>query len=151
MRRAIVVTTGLLVLPLFGGAAWGQNEERYRLERTENGYVRMDTQTGAMTLCQERSGELVCRTATDEPTANAAGEAGGSDIQALHERLTALEERVKALEGSNGTNLPLEQEFEQSLNLMERFFRRFVDIVRGLEAEQEQAPSEQGAAPGQRT
>ena len=34
-----------------------------------NGYVRMDTQTGEMSICEEKSGQLVCKMAADERTA----------------------------------------------------------------------------------
>jgi len=144
MRTAVAALAGLCALPFLAAGAFGQDEERYRLERTEEGYVRMDTQTGAMTLCREQAGELVCRPASES------GDADASEIDALRERVAALEERIQALEGEAG-DVPLEQEFEQSLNLMERFFRRFVDIVRGLEQEQEQTPQDQQSAPPERT
>lgn len=119
-------------------------EERYQLERTENGYVRMDTRTGAMTLCREQGSDLVCRPASEgnEQT----------KLDTLRDRIEALEGRVEALEGGE-TTVPLEEEFEQSLNMMERFFRRFIDIVRGLEEEeqpQETVPQEE-SAPAERT
>ena len=128
-------------------SAFAQDAERYRLERTEDGYVRMDTRTGAMTLCQEREGELVCRRASesDDPAP--------AETDALRERIAALEERVEALEKQVESSVPLQEEFEQSLTLMERFFRRFIDIVRGLEEEeqpQEPAP-EGGSTPAERT
>jgi len=147
MRTASAAIAGLCLLPLLESAALAQSEERYRLERTENGYVRMDTQTGAMTLCQERGGELLCRPAANEATAEA------PDGQTLQQRIEALEARVKALEEETTGGLPGEQEFEQSLNMMERFFRRFVDIVRGLEQEEtpaDQAPDQDGT-PSERT
>src|SRR5690606_16005406 len=146
MLKARAAILGLALLPLAVGAL-AQEEERYRLERTEDGYVRMDTRTGAMTLCQEREGELVCRPASesDDPAP--------AETDALRERIAALEERVEALEKQVESSVPLQEEFEQSLTLMERFFRRFIDIVRGLEEEeqrQEPAP-EGGSTPAERT
>lgn len=146
MLKARAAILGLALLPLAIGAL-AQEEERYRLERTEDGYVRMDTRTGAMTLCQEREGELVCRPASesDDPAP--------AETDALRERIAALEERVEALEKQVESSVPLQEEFEQSLTLMERFFRRFIDIVRGLEEEeqpQEPAP-EGGSTPAERT
>lgn len=146
MLKARAAILGLALLPLAVGAL-AQEEERYRLERTEDGYVRMDTRTGAMTLCQEREGELVCRPASesDDPAP--------AETDALRERIAALEERVEALEKQVESSVPLQEEFEQSLTLMERFFHRFIDIVRGLEEEeqpQEPAP-EGGSTPAERT
>lgn len=92
--------------------------------------MRMDTRTGAISLCRERSGDLVCSVAADERAAYEA------EIETLRERLAALEARVEALEeraGGQASQLPSEEEFEQTLGLMERFFRRFMDIVKGLE------------------
>jgi len=143
MRTAVAAIAGLCALPFLAAGAFGQEEERYRLERTEEGYVRMDTQTGAMTLCREQAGELVCRPASES------GEVGSSEIDALRDRVAELEERVKTLEQARD-DVPLEQEFEQSLNMMERFFRRFVDIVRGLEQE-EQTPQDQQSMTPERT
>ncbi|WEX08952.1 hypothetical protein [Chelativorans sp. AA-79] len=147
MRAALFPLAGLCLLPALAGTASAQNEERYRLERTTDGYVRMDTETGAMTLCKEQEGELVCRPASNE------AEAAESEIETLRRKVTALEARVEALEGGGIRNLVPEEEFEQSLNMMERFFRRFVDIVKGLE--QEETPNEpapqQESAPDQRT
>jgi hypothetical protein len=34
--------------------AWAAEPDRYRLEKTESGYVRMDTRTGEMSICEER-------------------------------------------------------------------------------------------------
>ena len=42
--------------------------DRYVLERTEDGFVRMDRQTGEMSVCREQSGSLVCRSAADDRT-----------------------------------------------------------------------------------
>lgn len=118
------------ILPLLAGItamlatpALAQETERYRMERTEDGFVRMDTTTGQMSVCQETSGQLVCRTATDERLA-------------YEERIDGLERRVEALESARGTvqqALPSEQEFEQSLGYMRRFFQSFFDIVKEWE------------------
>ena len=48
---------------LVAASAYSEETDRYRLEKSANGYVRMDTQTGAMSICEERSGQLVCKVA----------------------------------------------------------------------------------------
>lgn len=103
--------------------AIAQETERYRLERTDTGFVRMDTTTGQMSVCEERSGQLVCRTSTDERAA-------------YEERIDDLERRVEALERQAGTStdaLPSEEEFERSLGYMKRFFQNFFDVVEDWE------------------
>lgn len=108
-------------------------ETRYTLEKTPDGYVRMDTRTGEMSVCTERTGQLVCRLAADERSA------WQDEIDRLARRLDEVEKRLGALEGSPPPQaaLPSEEQFEQSLTFMERFFRRFIDIVKDLEAETE--------------
>ena len=112
-----------------------EDTERYRMERTEDGFVRMDLATGQMSICRERGVELVCRAAVDER------EAYHREIGDLETRLERLEERVAELErpGSQPqSSVPSEQDFEQTLNHMERFFRRFLGLVR--EFDEEPAP-----------
>lgn len=138
MRHAPLLTCAAFATVL-AVPSLAQDAERYRLERTENGYVRLDTRTGAMATCEERGGQLVCRLAADER------EAYEDRIDTLDDRIEALEERVAALEAppAPAAGLPSEDEFEQTLGYMERFFRRFMEIVTSLDREfgDEQKPS----------
>lgn len=131
-RPVILVLASALVA---AAPASAQAAERYRMERTEDGFVRMDLATGQMSVCRERGVELVCRAAVDER------EAYHREIGDLETRLERLEERVAELErpGSQPqSSVPSEQDFEQTLNHMERFFRRFLGLVR--EFDEEPAP-----------
>ncbi|WP_274427224.1 hypothetical protein [Chelativorans sp. YIM 93263] len=143
MRTMIAAIAGLCVTPLLLTQA--PAEDRFRLERTENGYVRMDTETGTMSLCREQSGELVCQSAAEEQQA-LENENGN-----LRERVSRLEERVDALEGDTAADLSVEQEFEQAMGMMERFFRRFMDMVQGFEQEQEEPLQNGGTEQPDRT
>ena len=133
MSRAVVATTVFLA-PLLAAGASAADGERYRLEKSPNGYVRMDTQTGEMSICEDRSGQLVCKLAADERAAFQ------SDIDRLQARVEALDGRVAKLENSLAarleSTLPTEQEFEKTMGYMERFFRGFIGIVKELEDEQ---------------
>jgi len=93
---------------------------RFQLERTENGIVRLDTQTGAMTLCRDENGTLACRMQPDERAAYE------QELDRLEKRVTALEERLSQ---APPRALPNDQEVEQSLSIMEKFMRRFMAIV----------------------
>lgn len=140
MRHAPLLTCAAFATVL-AVPSLAQDAERYRLERTENGYVRLDTRTGAMATCEERGGQLVCRLAADER------EAYEDRIDTLDDRIEALEERVAALEAppAPAAGLPSEDEFEQTLGYMERFFRRFLGIMKDLDGEFSGPPQE---APG---
>ena len=130
--------TALMLVPLLAGGADAQ-EARYRLEKSGSGYVRMDTATGEMSVCEERSGELVCRLATD-------GRSGSDgDIGRLEDRIRALDERIDRLEASlaarQENSLPTEEEFEKTMGYMERFFRSFIGIVKELEEDEAKEPA----------
>ncbi len=129
--------TALLLMPLLAGGAEAQ-EARYRLEKSGSGYVRMDTATGEMSVCEERSGQLVCKLAADERSAFE------DDIDRLEDRIRALDERIARLEASPAArqenSLPTEEEFEKTMGYMERFFRSFIGIVKELEEDETKDP-----------
>jgi hypothetical protein len=130
---AILACTAALAVP-----AAAQDAERYRLERTEDGYVRLDTQTGAMTLCREADGRLVCAPLSPMADQRAGDE---SEVESLRERLRILEGRVSALEsGAPVAGLPPEEEFERGIGYMERFFRMFMGLVREFEGDRATPP-----------
>ena len=148
--RTIALILPLLIVPQLAGAQ-GTEPDRYRLEKTPDGYVRMDTRTGEMSICREKSGELVCKGATEERT-DLRDEIDRlrTDMKALDERLSsvkALEDRVAKLEGSLAArienSLPTEEDFNKTMSYMERFFRSFMAIVKDFEG-QEPKPAEPG-------
>jgi hypothetical protein len=122
-----------LVVALLSAPAIAGDVERYSLERTDDGFVRMDLQTGQMSICTERANQLVCRPAADERDAYRA------EIDALESRLEILEERMARLEEGSLVRpeavLPDDEEFERTLSRMERFLRSFMGIAREFERE----------------
>jgi predicted DNA-binding protein YlxM (UPF0122 family) len=149
--RPIALIVPLLLVPQLA-VAQATEPDRYRLEKTPNGYVRMDTRTGEMSVCQEKWGELVCKMAADERTAvQDEIERLQTDMKALEDRLAtvkALEERVKTLENSLTAkienSLPTEEDFNKTMSYMERFFRSFMAIVKDFESESTK-PAEPGS------
>lgn len=129
MKRALIPLAALVFVPF---AALSQDTVRYALEKTADGYVRMDKSTGEMSICKEADGQLVCRIAADERSAYEDTLAG------LTQRVEALEQKMAALDG-NGllpkNVLPSEEEFDKTLSMMERFMRRFMGVVKEFESE----------------
>lgn len=140
--KAIVASA--VFVSFAGVAAHAAETERFRLEKTESGYVRMDTQTGQMSICEERAGQLVCKMAADERTAYQ------DQADRLQSELKALEGRVAALEKSPLINpksvLPTDEEFEKTMGYMERFMRRFMGIAKDMEKDN-QTPGAQPSDP----
>src|SRR5262245_38293088 len=113
MRLFALLVPGLVLAGLAGSAS-GEEVERYRLEKTDNGYVRMDTTTGAMSICEERTGQLVCKAAADERAAFQ------DEIDRLQAKLDGVEARVAKLESRAIPEvlLPSDEEVDKSLDLM---------------------------------
>ncbi|NUS20338.1 MAG: hypothetical protein HOQ25_11215 [Mesorhizobium sp.] len=118
---------------LVAASAYSEETDRYRLEKSANGYVRMDTQTGAMSICEERSGQLVCKMAADERAAYQ------DEIDRLDNSVKALDARVAKLENSLSarleSQLPSQEDFNKTMGYMEQFFRTFRDIVKDMDKE----------------
>ncbi|WP_376701985.1 hypothetical protein RQ479_17335 [Mesorhizobium sp. ISC25] len=136
MRLKHILIPAALV-SLVAASAFSEEADRYRLEKSANGYVRMDTQTGAMSLCEERSGQLVCKTAADERAAFQ------DQVDRLQNSVKALDERVAKLENSLAarfeSTLPSEEDFNKTMGYMERFLRSFMDIVKDMDKDEDGA------------
>lgn len=123
--RKLIVLAAAVALPALATAGLAERVDRYELQKTDKGYVRLDTETGAMSICEQRDTQLVCRAAADER------DAYQDEIDRLSSSLSALEKRVAALEKApSATGLPSEEEFDRSLGYMQKFFRGFMDIVK---------------------
>ena len=125
---AILVPT--IALAGIASVASAEEADRYQLEKTESGYIRMDTATGEMSICEERSGQLVCKLAADERAAFQ------SDIDRLQTKLDDVEGRVAKLEARPSipeTLLPSDEQVDKGIDIMEKFFRSFMGIVKELD------------------
>ena len=136
MRLQHLVVPAVLAC-LTAASAQAEDAGRYRLEKSADGYIRMDTQTGAMSKCQEQNGQLVCRMAADERTAFQ------DQVDDLQESVKALDARVARLENSLSarveSKLPSEEEFNRTIGYMERFVRGFMGIVKDMNKDEADA------------
>lgn len=141
MRRAFLIFVPLLA-GLGSTSAFAAEGQRFQMEKTDKGYVRMDTQTGEMSICEERDNQLVCKLAADERSALQ------EEIGRLQGEIKTIEDRVVKLENSltarMESKLPTEEEFQKSMGYMERFFRSFMGIVKDMEKE-DKAPQPEPA------
>jgi flagellar motility protein MotE (MotC chaperone) len=84
-----------------------------------------------MSICEERSGQLVCKMAADERAAFQ------DEVDRLQGSVKALDERVAKLENSLSarleSQLPSEEDFNKTMGYMERFLRGFMDIVKDMD------------------
>lgn len=137
-RELAAAAAALAISALVAGPAGAAETGRYVMEKTGEGYVRMDTVTGEMSICTEKNGQLVCKIAADERAA-------------FQDALDRLEDRVARLEDRVERTLayPSEEEFDQGLDNMEKFFRRFLGIVE--EYDKNKQPPAEPEAPADKT
>lgn len=134
-------TLPLVLLCAAAVPAAAQNEGRYRMEKTESGFVRLDTVTGEVSLCRETDGQIACRMAADE---RAAFE---RELELLDHRVEALEKAAAAAPADAKPRLPSDEEIDRTMSVMERMMRRFMGIVKNLEGGEEETTPETDAMP----
>lgn len=135
---ALALSSMAIGLAMSATGAVAQDTNRYRLEKTDNGFIRFDTQTGAISVCTGAESQLICKMTADDRAAYE------HDLGQLQDRVKKLEDRLAALEnkGTTASGLPSEADFEKSMSYMERFLRRFMDIARSFDSEPEKTSTD---------
>jgi hypothetical protein len=121
-----------LFLILAAGPAPAQDtvpSGRFAFVPIDTGVLRLDTETGDVSLCAEANGALSCTPVADEMRMD--GQAAG-----LAERVAALESRVAALE-TRGEFFDDAEALDRVATLAERMMRQFFDMVREMRGEME--------------
>ncbi|MFP3542928.1 hypothetical protein SB748_05550 [Rhizobium sp. SIMBA_035] len=126
--KTIAIGLAALLIPAALSAA-EPDASRFQLERSGDHFIRLDKQTGAMSLCEEKEGSLVCRMAADERAA-------------YEDELDRLSERVGALENKSIVNkaLPSDAEIDRSISIMERMMKSFMGVVKQFQEDEKTAP-----------
>ncbi len=136
MIRMIVVP--VLMLALAGPAA-AQNvvrDGRYAIVPVEDGFLRLDTGTGAVSRCTGTIDRLACRILPDERLAYEA------EIGRLEDRIDELEGRMAFLEDKRpfagrdtlegDGELPSDEDIDKVMTMAEKVMRRFFGFVKEL-------------------
>jgi hypothetical protein len=125
LRPFILATSIILIAP---GAGAAEIAGRYVLERVEQGFLRLDSETGVMALCAARAGVWQCETVKDndlDPTREIAR------LRAENERLKL---RLAELEkGGASTKLPSGKEVDRMMDIFGKMFDRFLDFAREMD------------------
>ncbi len=116
---------------------------RFTMQPVEGGFLRLDTQTGAVAMCRPGEKNLViCQGAQDE-------QGLAKEIARLRVENIELKTEIKRLEDivasgvlappSDKTDeklkLPTEQEVDQALDYVEKMFKKFRDRLRNLDSD----------------
>jgi hypothetical protein len=126
MTKAMAAACLAFLFPLCASAA-EPDSTRFELQRSGDHFVRLDKQTGAMSICEDKDGNLVCRMAADERTAY------DDELDRLSDRVTALEKSVASNAGRS--TLPSDAEVDRSIGIMERMMRSLMGMVKEFQNE----------------
>lgn len=142
MRRLAITVLGLAALA--GTAAAEEKSGRYTMTPVDNGFVRLDTETGDMALCRREGAAWSCQAMADS----------SRPLQQEYDRLLAenkeLKAEIKRLDeiaglgdrkpGTDrpapGFKLPSEQDVDKALDYVQRMVRKFKEKLRELERDE---------------
>lgn len=132
MTKEIVTSLAALLLPAtlllsVPSQAAEPDATRFQLERSGDHFIRLDKQTGAMSICQDQSGNLVCRMAADERAAY------DDELDRLSDRVTKLEKTASA---GGGSTLPSDADVDRTLGIMQKFMRGFMGMAKEFQNEE---------------
>lgn len=141
----------LVVLALAAGGAEAQDSSgRYTMSPTDDGFIRLDTQTGAMSLCSRKGGDWACEALPGGQ------EPAGRELDRLRAENEDLKDQVARLEESLGIDdpnkpgavsppsavpgkkleLPSEEDIDKALDYLESVYRKFRERIKKFEEEE---------------
>ena len=103
------------------------DQGRYAITPAEGGFLRLDTQTGAVSFCSAKDGQSVCRAGPDEIAAL------GAEVSRLRQENAELKGKLAgaaAAQPRDSSSVPSEEEFDRTLSFTERFLRRIMKVLR---------------------
>jgi hypothetical protein len=143
-RFRLLAPAALVVLASLPASAQTRDVPgRYTMQPIEGGFLRLDTQTGAVSTCRAGTGNLVlCQPAQEESQGLA------KEIAQLRAENIELKAEVKRLQEIAGIQpppigppaekfqLPTEEEVDSALDYVERMFKKFRDRLQNLEKDE---------------
>ena len=101
-------------------ASGPQESARYEMERVEDGFLRLDRQTGEVSHCREIQGAWACQLVPDER-------------KAYEKRIGKLEDRNAELSkklDEKDADLPSDEEMDKAFSFFDGFMDRFAELAR---------------------
>ncbi|MEO1200437.1 MAG: hypothetical protein AAFX39_14600 [Pseudomonadota bacterium] len=150
---AVIAAFGPALAQSDQGSDRPDEDGRYLLQRTDDGFFRVDRETGEASVCRERSVGWTCQLVPDDR------EALEDEISRLAEEnqdlrrlLARLEDEGASTGGdseiapeadappSSDNGIPTDEELDQVMDTFEQIMRRFFDMARDLQQDLDQLP-----------
>jgi hypothetical protein len=114
--KAVFVVSACLV----SGAASAQTSGRFSFQPVEGGAMRLDTETGHVSLCIGAGAQLVCRSVADDRAAL------DEEINRLKRENDSLRQAVAKGSASPRLSLPSDADIDKAMGLFEKMMRRMM-------------------------
>jgi hypothetical protein len=108
---------------------------RYSMSPVADGVLRLDTRTGQVSLCRQKSDSWICEATADDRAAY------DKEIARLQAKVANLEAELKRQPDGGELKLPSDAEVDRVMKFFETVFRRFIGMIEGLQRENEQKRS----------
>lgn len=164
--RTLPIALALALTAAFAPAprlAFADQPGRYSMSPAEGGgFVRLDTQTGAMTLCRSERNELTCKPASGDDIAQrqeldrlrGENKALAAEVRRLEELLLPPvgaggtgankggDGKPPATEGNKppGFSIPTEQDIDRAMDVLSRMWKRFQERMKEFEPKHQGTP-----------
>jgi hypothetical protein len=146
--RALFATVGMaLALSVSADAQMPSKDHgRYTMSPTKDGFLRLDTETGAVAICTQSGSGWACN-----PVADHTSKSSPSELSRLEDENRELKDRVKELEADldantpppgspplaekrpGATELPTEEQVDQTLDYLENVYKKIRDRIKKLD------------------
>lgn len=133
--RLGLLAFGLLGLTIAAGSAQEAGTGRYAVEPSVDGFIRLDTETGAMSHCTRQDGVWRCEVLAED---KAAVEALTDEVRALNQRVDELTDRLSTLEEAGPTvSAPQAVVEVEEPGFAELLVQRLFELVRDIKGERQ--------------
>lgn len=131
--RLTTIVLGIAVGSTAPGFAQDAEPGRFAIEPSVDGFVRLDTETGAVSHCYRRDDVWRCDVLAEDRSAIAEV---ADEVRALNDRIDALAARLEALEARDQAAVPPPRT-EPEAGFAEALMQRLFDLVRDIRGERQ--------------
>ena len=139
-RPALILCLGCIALLAAAAAAEAPDDGkgRFSMSPVEGGFLRLDKETGSVSLCARKADRWACEAVEDRT------KTVDDKVARLESENASLKDRVKSLEDSLATakpagqpdvkiQIPSEEEIDKAMDYVERIFKKFRDRIGRME------------------
>src|SRR6185295_1847747 len=129
-----------LVFCVGAGPDGEERAGRFAMTPVEGGFLRMDTQTGAVSLCQRSGPKWSCEAVSDDRgTLQREIDRLSAENRALQEQLDRADPAGKDRRADRGSKfqMPSDEDVDRALTYMQRMMRLFKEKMRELDSDKD--------------